>query len=222
MRQTNVPSSANAPVSAPARCWPRVWYLLKTSWAELVQLNLLTLLCCVPVLTIPAALLAQQRILICLCGSDGCRLARDYFAEFCRSLRAGFALDLLLLPMAVMMYVLAGYSSYFSQNATGLVILALMVFAVFWSWAVYSYAFVMRAAMDLTWMDVLRNALLLSVMEIRNDVSLLLPLLLFGAGLFFLPYTCVLFLLCLLSVCGMLTSCMVFPVLQRRLVKEAP
>lgn len=204
----------------PETCWKRVWYLLRTSWSELVILNLMTVLCCIPVLTAPAALLAQQRIIVCLCSNDGFSLVKMYFREFRKAIPVGFLFDVLMLPMALMIMVLGGYSSMFSQNASGLVLLILMVFAVVWSWTVYSYAFVMKAAMDLRWKDVFLNALLLSVLEFRQNLRLLLPLLLLAAGVFFLPYTCVLFLMCLPSVCGVMTSCMVYPILVRRVKND--
>jgi len=208
------------PDLVPETCWKRVWYLLRTSWSELVILNVMTLLCSIPVLTIPAALIAQQRVIICLCSNDGFSLVKTYFREFQKAIPAGFLFDLLLLPMILMIMVLGGYSSMFSQNASGLVLLLLMVFAVVWSWTVYSYAFVMKASMDLRWKDVLVNSLLLSVLESRQNLRLLLPLLLFAAGVFFLPYSCVLFLLCLPSLCGVLTSCMVYPVLVKRVKSD--
>ena len=187
------------PETAPVTCWKRVWYLLRTSWAELVALNLMTLLCCIPVLTIPAALLAQQRIIVCLCSDDGFSLGKTFFQEFRKSISVGFLFDVLLLPMTIMLMILSGYSALLTQSATGIALVLLMVFAVTWSWTVYSYAFVMKAAMDLGWKDVLLNALLLSIIEFRKNLRLLLPLLLFAAGVFFLPYSCILFLLCLLS-----------------------
>ena len=205
------------PETAPLSCWKRVWYLLRTSWSELVLLNLLTVLCSILVLTIPAALLAQHRIIICLCGDDGFPLGKTYFQEFFRSIWVGFLLDLLLLPLAAMLMVLGGFSSLFSQSTSGLVLLLLIVFATIWSWFVYSYVFVMKAAVELRWMHVLTNALLLSVLEFRWNVRLLLPLLLLAAGVFLLPYSCVLFILCLPSICAALTSCMVYPVLKKRL-----
>jgi len=208
------------PETAPSTCWKRVWYLLRTSWAELVILNMMTLLCCIPVLTIPAALLAQHRIIICLCGDDGIPLGKTFFREFQKSIPVGFVFDVLLLPMVIMLMVLSGYSSHFTQSSSGIVLVLLMVFSVTWSWTVYSYAFVMKAAMNLRWGDILLNALLLSVIEFHKNLRLLLPLLLFAAGVFFLPYSCVLFLLCLLSLCAVLTSCMVYPVLKKRLTNK--
>lgn len=205
------------PVTAPSTCWKRVWYLFKTSWSELVCLNLITFLCCLPVLTIPAALLAQQRVITALGGDDGFPLGRTYFQEFWKNIGVGFLLDLLLLPLVVMLLVLGGYSSLLSRSASGLVLLLLIVFAVVWSWTVYSYLFVMKAAMELRWVDALTNALLLSVLEFRRNLRLLTPLLLLAAGVFFLPYSCVLILLCLLSVCGVMTNCMIYPILKRRL-----
>lgn len=205
------------PDTAPTTCWKRMWWLLKTSWSELVCLNLLTISCCVPVVTIPAALLAQHRVVIFLCGDDGNSLGKLYVQEFKHAIPASFVLDLLLFPMLLMILVLGGCSSLFTQSVSGMVLLLLMIIAVVWSWMVYSYAFVMKAAMELRWRDVLTNSLLLSIIEFRNNLRLLLPLLLLAAGVFFLPYTCVLFLLCLPSLCAALTSCMVYPILVKRI-----
>ena len=220
MRKNDRPRRNNSimPENAPATCWKRVWYLLRTSWAELVALNLMTLLCCIPVLTIPAALLAQQRCIICLCGDDGFSVGKTFFLEFRKSVSAGFILDVLLFPMVIMLMILGGYSTSFTQSSFGVILVLLMVFAVTWSWTVYSYAFVMKASMELPWKDVMTNALLLSVIEYRKNIQLLLPLFLLAAGVFFLPYSCVLFLLCLLSLCAVLTNCMIYPVLEQRLI----
>lgn len=208
------------PEKAPFTCWKRVWYLLRTSWAELVMLNLLTLLCCIPVLTIPAALLAQHRIIICLCGDDGISVTKTFFLEFRNSISVGLVFDVLLLPMVIMLMILSGYSSLLTQGSSGIMLVLLMIFAVTWSWIVYSYAFVMKAAMELRWRDVLINSLLLSILECRKNLQLLLPLFLLATGVFFLPYSCILFLLCLLSLCAVLTSCMVYPALVKHLKSD--
>jgi hypothetical protein len=48
----------------PPGGWDRVWFVLKTHYMELIGLNLLFLIFCIPIVTIPAALAGVTSILM--------------------------------------------------------------------------------------------------------------------------------------------------------------
>ena len=70
---------------APSHGRERFFYLLRTHFWKLITLNLLFLLFSIPVVTLPAALCAMNRVLIKLTRDGNCLLWMEFRDEFKRS-----------------------------------------------------------------------------------------------------------------------------------------
>jgi hypothetical protein len=60
----------------------RVWFLLKTHFGKFLSLNVLFLAFCVPVVTIPAAIAASDRVCLVLWREGNCFLWEEFWGEF--------------------------------------------------------------------------------------------------------------------------------------------
>ena len=96
--------------------------VVSRNWWELVELNLLVLLCCLPLVTIPAALVAAARICVLMLEDRPVYLGRDFFETFRQRFWKASALGL----AAAVAIGISGYAAYiFLQAAKASVFLAL-------------------------------------------------------------------------------------------------
>lgn len=88
-----------------------------TVLSDLLWINILTLICCIPVFTIGAALTAKDHMCYKLLRGEGSGLTRDYFLSFRRNFRQ--ATFIWLLELAMIMFFLADiYLLWFYGNDT--------------------------------------------------------------------------------------------------------
>jgi uncharacterized membrane protein YesL len=142
---------------------PRYWEIVRIEWWNLVKLGCLTFVCCLPVVTIPAALAAMTVSFCAMIADRPQFLAHDYLAAFRAQFRRATLPGGLYLLLAILcgaaaylyLFVLKGSSPFFT--ASGLLMLfslQVVLFAAF-------YAFVMLVKTDLPFGSVFRNSLLL-------------------------------------------------------------
>ena len=127
--------------------------------ADMLLLNLLTMLCCVPVFTGGAAFTAVHDVTRRLVyGEVGSSVTKSYFRSFTRNLKQGSLLGLLFLLAAVILYVdyqaAAGFFPPLRVAAAAVAVLLL---------ALAVYAFSLLARYDNSLPATLKNALALAV-----------------------------------------------------------
>lgn len=131
------------------------------NWWELVQLNLLVLVCCLPLITIPAALVAAARICVLMLEDRPVYLGRDFFEAFRQRFWKATALGL----AAVAAIGLSSYAAFiFLQASKASIFLALpltisAVTTVFLA-ITAAYAVVLLALRDQPFGLLLKRALL--------------------------------------------------------------
>ena len=126
--------------------------------ADIVVLNLLTLVCSLPVITAGAALTALNDACIRLVRNEDGELARDYFRAFRSNFKNGTLLWLLFLAAAALIYFdyLAALT-FVPQLRAGIFAVALIVLAISF------YAFALLARYDNSLWKTLKNAAQLAV-----------------------------------------------------------
>lgn len=155
--------------------WDRVWFVLKTHYMELIGLNLLFLIFCIPIVTIPAALAGVTSILMKWTRDEPVIFWEDFFSEF----KAGFLkrlltwLLLILLPVSLSAYP---YILGFKQGGSVIFMLTGMLSFLF-----ISYFFPISVLIDIPVGKALKNAVILTFVEWRCTVRILLT-----AGLLYL------------------------------------
>ena len=175
---------------APQEGGRRFFYLLWTYLWKLVWLNVVFLIFCIPVITIPAAISAMDRALIVLVRTGNVLLWEEFRDEFKRDFRACLPLGLVFGALLFLSYYLLSLGLGNLTNLVGPFAFALGLLVLCFALGRGSYAFLLRAMFDLPTGDILKNAnAMAAVRGGRGWAAVLLDL----CGLFlayaFFPYS---------------------------------
>lgn len=126
--------------------------------ADLLTLNLLTLLCCLPIVTAGAAITAMNDIVIHLVRKEEGYIIKPFFRSFAGNFKKGLLLGLLLLAAAALLYFdyLAALT-YAPAFRFGIAAIAVILLAI------AMYAFALLARYENTFFRTLKNAAELAV-----------------------------------------------------------
>jgi len=203
----------------PQKGVKRFFFLLTTHFWRFIRLNMLFVLFCLPVVTIPAALCGMNRVMITLVRDGNCFLWSEFSKEFkanlIRSLPFGILFTFLMLD-AYFFFNIAAASGSPGMNilagAAGCIILG---FAVLFN----SYVFVLLPTLALTNRFIAKNASILMLTEWKTSL-LILACTLFMAFITaaFFPFTIILLVFILFSFTQLLVCTAVNEPLQRRII----
>jgi len=199
----------------PAAGIQRFWFLFGSHFPKLILLNLLYLVCCIPVFTIPAATAGMTKVLMKLWREGNCFLWADFWEEF----KTDFGIKMFLwyalqlLPIALCLAsALTGAGTVFLRFSQLAEILILFIDA---------YWFPLMVTMDVPAAASLKNACLLLSIAWKSTLKMGVILLAFnGIGLLLFPYTLPVILLLLFSAERLLLCMCVNPVMEQWLIKS--
>ena len=155
-----------AGIPSPSSGFARFFYILHTHFFKLVELNLLTLLFSLTVLTAPAALCAADRVYVLLIKDGNCFLWQDFIKEFrdevLRLIPAGLMFSLILFSGYFFMSLGNGNSVYLGWSSLFWMLGILMtVLGLAWG----RYTLVLAAIQPLSAAKLMKNAALLCAMN---------------------------------------------------------
>lgn len=166
-------TGAGVSTPPPVRGAARVFFLAYTHFAKLVGLNLLFLLFCLPVITIPAALSGMNRVCILLVREGTACVWSDFIREF----RSSFLKSLPLGLLCAFLFADAAFCFFLGMatNSTGLMPVLLLAAAVLAVAAILLTCaiFVLMPLVALKNGDILRDALFIIMKEPKTDLLLL-------------------------------------------------
>lgn len=150
--------------------------------ADLMILNLLTVLCCLPIITVGPALTALNYMSLKIVRNEDCYIVRGYFKSFKENFKQSTIIWLLMLFIAILLvmdfFILLG-----SESETSSIMQILIFVAAFFWICIALYVFPVLARFQNTIRATLKNALLMSIMQFPKTVIMaiayLIPLLLF-------------------------------------------
>ena len=143
---------------APREGARRFFYLFWNHAWKLIRLNLLFLACCIPVVTMPAALCAMDRVLIVLVREGNVLLWEEFRDEFKKDFWRSLPLGLLFGGLLFLGYFLLSLGMGNFGTFLGPMFFAFGLFAIGLALGRGSYAFLMRAMFDLPNSQILKNA----------------------------------------------------------------
>lgn len=150
--------------------WENVWLVLSQHWVELIGLNLLYLLCCLPVITIPVATCGMHRVILNMVRETRYEgLFQAFFAESrtCFLKRTLFGLLLLIAPASI-----ACYPVIFGMN--GSVVVVTTTISVILYFCVTKYFYPLLVLLDVSIWSNFKNACIMAVVEWRCTLQILL------------------------------------------------
>lgn len=174
--------------------WSVIWRVVKENWVRMIGLNVLYVLCCLPVVTIPAATAAMHRVLLNWVRDRHQSLWSAFFTEFRDHFLAktGVGLLLLLVPVSLPLYPLM------LQSRGGAV--AVFVLTAILYFCVSSYFYPLVVLLDVPVWSNLKNAFAMAVAERQTTLLMLLTAGVIDALLFLLTaYAAPLFVLFLFA-----------------------
>lgn len=146
--------------------------VIKWHWSRLIKLNLLFLLTCVPIVTIPCAMTAMSKTMGLLLRRKICYPAHDFFKAFAAEWKRSSLVGLVLWGALL----LAGFGVWAysrMEMSMGLAFAAVCALIAVVAMSAMIYAFPMVAFTELRVRDVLKNAVLLAQMRFPQTLLVL-------------------------------------------------
>ena len=157
----------------PEKGYKRFFFILGTHFWKLVTLNLLLILFCIPVITIPAAFCGVNRVLMKLYREGNCFVWTEFIKEFRANLWKALPFGLIVAAVLFASYYFLSLSISVSPNHidafTAAIGLLLLFFAVLFS----GYVFVFLPTLDLKNNQIARNAFIFLIMEWKTNLAIL-------------------------------------------------
>lgn len=204
----------------PAGGIKRVGYVLWNYVGRLVVVNMLFLLCCIPIVTIPAALAALNRYLLGIYRVGYGFSLEDYWKEFKSGILKNLPAGLLTGGLGFYAYYLMSLAGNFDRGTTHDVLIGcgmgVMIFAIL----IGAYYFVMSAMLDLGAGALLKNTLILMTVEWKMSIVIVVTVVIAGGILLALaPYSLFLLITIGVSFPQMLVYACVNRAVERRILQ---
>lgn len=174
----------------PAKGIKRLAFLYYTHFWRLIGLNLLFILFCLPVVTVPPSLAALNKVLLNLVREGNAFFIKDFFDEFKNSFIkswVAFLPCLALLGIAIFGYSLIS-DVYMSLPY---IVAFVMVFSIVYCQS--SYCFTMIALIDLPLGRLIKNSFIMVLVEMKRNIFILMtvPVLILSAiyYIYSIPFT---------------------------------
>ena len=159
---------------------------------EMVKLNLIFVVCCFPVISIPSAIGAMTKISTQLQKGDSIYVVGDFLhyfrIDFIKNTLSGLVL---IAATLVFGYVFWFYQSAETQNGTLMALLLVMTFLpLLLCYCASCYLWVLNAVTNLSLLERVKNAVLLTVICLKESaIFLLVGILIVVVAYFGMPYT---------------------------------
>lgn len=143
---------------APTEGAASFFYQVTTYFWRFMTLNWLFLLASIPIITMPVALSAMNRVCIKLIRDRNVLVWAEFRDEFKLSFKKSLPMGLLFAALGFLAYYLIGLGVYHWGYAAGVLFISLGMFVLMFASVWGSYSFVLLASLDLSVPDLLRDA----------------------------------------------------------------
>ena len=148
----------------------------------LILLNVLWILCSLPIVTLGASTTALYSVLLRFRDGDDTKVVRRFFAAFKANFKRATAVWLVVLAGIVV----CGLDLYFATQMDSAAARVIAGFGLVLVGMVFTFVFILTARYENTWRNHLKNALLIAMGHVPR---LLLAWLLWGAAVFLTMYS---------------------------------
>lgn len=141
--------------------------------ADLLWLNVLTVICCLPIVTIGASLTAMNYMALKIVRNEECYITRGFFKSFRENFRQATIIWLILLVITIVLaadYIImsAGTDTGFGKVLWGVLVAVAILVA-----CTMLYVFPVLAKFDNTVYKTIKNALMISLMQFPKTIVML-------------------------------------------------
>jgi len=135
---------------------------------DLILLNMLTIVCCLPIVTIGAATTALCDVTARIHRDEG-RIWYHYFHAFKANFKQATAIWLIMLPLGVLLFLSMHYYAYLDLPAGSVFQVVTIMLAVLWA-MVFTWVFPLQSRFENKVKETLRNALLCSLAYLPKTI----------------------------------------------------
>ena len=137
--------------------------------ADLVWLNVLTLLCCIPIVTAGASLTAMYTVTIKMVNKEEGYIARSFFQAFKKNFKQATIIWIIILFIAILFYGdyrIVNYSGIVFPKALPIALTAVIILL----YCTFLYLFPVLARYDNTIRNTVKNSFLLSISNLPRTL----------------------------------------------------
>lgn len=141
--------------------------------ADLMILNLLTLACCIPVVTAGASLTAMHYVALKMARNEECYIARDFFKSFRLNFRQGtliWLLELLIIALLVGDFLILRNMDVAFGGVMKIILQVIALIELFH----FTFAFPVLAKFDDTVMRTMKNALIICIAQFPKTIAMII------------------------------------------------
>lgn len=202
----------------PEKGIKRYFFLTYTHFWRLIGLNMLFILFCLPVITIPPSISAMNKVLITLAREGNVFFVRDFIDEFKSDfIKSWLAFIPWLIVIAAAVYGYWHIGDVY-RNALG-VVLFVTICLILYCYSNYCYA--MIALIDLPLNKIMKNAAIFVLSEFRRNVFLILTIPVFILSVMYFLFLLPLIIFFNFSFLGLINMMIVNEALkEQRVIKQ--
>ena len=192
--------------------------VLRREFWGICKLNLIFILFCIPVVTIPTALTAMSRVMMFMIMDKHVNPFADFLAAFKAEWKRATVAGLVYFPLLA----LTVFGLYFYANVVeNYILYTLSILACVGVLIVGFYLFPILAAIDLKLKEIFKNAVLLTFARIpQNVLALIIVAALTFLVVAFLPPTIFVVLFIFFALFGLITTFCAYTGLKKHVIKE--
>ena len=178
--------------------------VLRREFVALIKLNCAFMVFSLPLVTVPAALTALNKIMILMYRDQPVEVWEDFLAAFRAEWKRASLVGALYFPLLALsglgLYVYSALVNNFVLYTVSMFVAALLVIAGF-------YLFAMLATLEMNLRGIFKNTVLLTFIRMPQNVATLLAIVLLTLlVVLFIPYSLIIVPLCYFSLVGALSS----------------
>lgn len=203
----------------PAKGFPRFVYFLTHETGHLMQLNLVFIISCIPVITIPAAICAMDRYLMKMVRNGYGFDLSDYKDEFKADIVKSLPVGILTAFLIIYAYYILSFAGQFNGAKQTYCVISGVICAIA-GVLVSSYYFVLQALFELKTGELLNNAGIIIIADWPFTLLVLAEAAFFFVLVFLsLPVSLIYLALIGFSVHQLALCSIINPVIEKRMIK---
>lgn len=139
---------------------------------DLMWLNVLTLICCIPIVTIGPSLTAMHYIALKIARNEEGYITRDFFKSFRANLRQGIIIGLILIFVLVVLagdFFIISYSGLEFSSIMRSMLMAIFFFVMFTA----MFLFPVLAKFENTVLNTIKNAFIIGIAQLPKTILMM-------------------------------------------------
>ena len=141
--------------------------------ADMMWLNILTLICCIPIITVGPALTALHYMALKMARNEECYITRDYFKSFKLNLRQGILIWLIQLVVIVLLigdFLILNYSAINFGQPMKIILMVVSIVVLF----TFTFVYPVLAKFDNTVLRTIKNAFFIGILQFPKTILMMI------------------------------------------------